>query len=228
MNDFSYQYFSNSDNPDKWMFFLHGYNNTQEEMISVYKKLLDKTESLAIISPIGKQVSAIDNNRHSWWKISGFDVDGKRLKSQTPVEEIADIYNQVGRVLFVTANEVNNFIDTMQQKYNFTDKQTYIGGFSQGAMLGIWTSLIRKNQVKACFSCSGLVVADKYLNDKIISKPKIYLMHGKQDKQVLYKCLDYSSKTLEMLGVNAKAITFENLNHEINDEEIEFMASNLK
>ena len=228
MAEFSYQYLSNSNAPEKWVFFLHGYNNTQCEMEHVYKGLLGKTENLAIIAPVGKQTSSMDSNRHSWWKVSGFDTDGKRLKTETPVEEIADIYNQVGSILYLTANEVNDFIDSIQQKYNFTDNQTYVAGFSQGAMLGIWTSLIRKNQVKGCFSCSGLVVANSYLNDKINSKPKVYLLHGKQDKQVLYKCHEYSIKTLEKLGLDTTAITYEHLTHEVSNEEIEFIASKLK
>lgn len=228
MTEFAYKYYKNSDTPDKWLFFLHGYNNTQEEMLHIYKGLLEKTKNLAIVAPIGKQISSTDESRHSWWKVSGFDSEGKRLKIETPVEEIADIYNTVGNILLLTANQVNDFIDTIQKKYNFNDSQTYIGGFSQGAMLGIWTSLIRKHSVKGCFSCSGLVAANEYLNDKIRSNPKIYLLHGKQDKQVLYKCLDYSVKTLKEMKIEATAISYENLSHAVNHEEIEFMSSKLK
>ena len=207
---------------------MHGYNNTYEEMLHIYNALLLKTQNLAIVAPVGKKISTKDNKRHSWWKVSGFDIEGKRLMSETPVEEIADIYNQVGQELLLTATEINDFIDNIQKQYNFTDKQTYIAGFSQGAMLGIWTSLIRKNKIGGCFSCSGLVAANVHLNDKIKSKPKVYLMHGKQDKQVQYKCMDYSVDTLKTLGVDAIAVTYENLDHEVSNEEIDFIASEIK
>ena len=228
MAEFSYQYLSNSNAPEKWVFFLHGYNNTQCEMEHVYKGLLGKTENLAIIAPVGKQTSSMDSNRHSWWKVSGFDTDGKRLKTETPVEEIADIYNQVGSILYLTANEVNDFIDSIQQKYNFTDNQTYVAGFSQGAMLAIWTALSRKNKVKGCFSFSGLVAANKYLDGKIRSYPEVYLLHGKKDKQVQFKCLNFSLKTLQEKQIKATSLEFEDLAHEISDEQIECIAKIIK
>lgn len=228
MSKFSYKSFSNCDNPTKWMIFLHGYNNTQEEMHQIYQQLLDKNDNLAIITPIGNHQSITDDNRHSWWKISGFDSEGKRFNPETTVEEIAEIYNQVGNILFSTATQLNDFIDEMQNKYNFTDNQTYIAGFSQGAMLGIWTSLIRKNTIKACFSCSGLVVSDKLLIDKLVSKPKIYMIHGRKDNKVLYKCLEYSFKTLKKLKLDVCAVTFDDLSHEISSEEVEFIVSKLK
>ncbi len=224
MKTFSYKYISRSDNPEKWMFFLHGYNNTQDEMLHIYEGLLTKVKGLAIVAPVGNYTSSTDEKRKSWWKISGFDIEGKRLKQETPVEEIANIYNQVGKVLLKTANELNEFIDNFQNKYKFTDSQTYIGGFSQGAMLGIWTSLIRKHAIKGCFSCSGLVAANTYLYNKICAKPNVYLLHGKQDKQVLYKCMDYNLKTLENIGVKTEAITFKSLAHEVSQEEVNFMA----
>ncbi|MBE6450721.1 MAG: hypothetical protein E7016_02020 [Alphaproteobacteria bacterium] len=228
MTDFSYQYYSNCDKPKKWLFFLHGYNNSQEEMEHIYNNLLAKTNQLGIIAPIGSQVASADNKRHSWWKISGFDTEGKRLRPETSIEEIVLIYNQIGQISLETADKMNAFIDKMQQIYNFDNNQTYIAGFSQGAMLGIWTALTRKSPIQACFSCSGLVVADNLLAKKIVSKPKIYLMHGKQDKQVMYKCLEYSFNTLKNLEVDTEAISFENLTHEVNIKETEFMVSKIK
>lgn len=227
MSDFSYQYLSNCKNPKKRIIFLHGYNNTYEEMSHIYEKLLSTTKNLGIFIPIGKQTATSDINRHSWWKISGFDSEGKRLKQETPIEEIVYVYNQVGNILYNTSKEVNDFIDKLQQKYNFTDNQTYIAGFSQGAMLGIWTALTRKNTIRACFSFSGLVAADNLLTGKIVSKPKVYLLHGKQDKQVLYKCMDYNLKTLQNLKIETDAISFENLDHKVSLEEIDFMVSKI-
>ena len=214
MTQFLYQYLSNCEKPEKWLFFLHGYNNTQDEMSHIYNGLLHKTKKLAIIAPIGQQVSSTDSNRHSWWKVSNFDANGKRIKPETSIEEIVDIYNQIGSVLELTANQINTFIDNSQQKYGFTDKQTYIAGFSQGAMLGIWTSLIRDKQIAGCFSCSGLVASVLSLKDKIKSKPDIYLLHGNKDKQVLYKCHDYNKYILKSLGLKTTAVTYDGLNHQ--------------
>ena len=228
MNDFRYQYLSNCNNPEKWIIFLHGYNNTIDEMSHVFNSLLDKTSRLGIIVPIGKHTSSTDINRHSWWKISGFDAKGKRLDPQTDITEIANIYNQAGNIAFATASELNVFIDKLQQQYNFSDAQTSIVGFSQGAMLSLWTALSRTKKINACFSLSGLVIAANLLKNNIKTHPNIYLMHGKKDKQVQHKCLEYSVQTLKDFGLKPVAITYENLGHEVITEQTDFIASVLK
>lgn len=224
MNNFEYQYLSNSEQADKLLVFLHGYNNTQDEMSHIYSKLLEQSKNLAIITPIGKYTSLSDVNRHSWWKISNFDAEGKRFNPETAIDEIISIYDKAGNLLSEVTDQLNNFIDNIQKQYNFTDKQTYVAGFSQGALLGIWVSLMRKSKIKGCFSFSGLLAAKSELEDKICSKPKIYLFHGKKDKQVLYKCMEYSIKALNRLGVETVSKSFEDLAHEVNDAEIGFVA----
>ena len=228
VTDFLYQCYSNSETPKNWVFFLHGYNNTNEEMSQIYFKLLNKIKNLGIIAPEGKCVSAKDNSRKSWYKISGFDVDGKRLQESTSVEEIVSIYNKAGDVLADTSDNLNSFLDNIQKQYNFTDSNTYIAGFSQGAMLAIWTALSRKNKVKGCFSFSGLVAANKYLDGKIRSYPEVYFLHGKKDKQVQFKCLNFSLKTLQEKQIKATSLEFEDLAHEISDEQIECIAKIIK
>ena len=228
MADFLYQCYTNSDSPENWILFLHGYNNTSEEMSQIYFKLLNKIKNLGIIAPQGKFISAKDTNRKSWYKISGFDVGGKRLQETTSVEEIVSIYNKAGDVLSTTSDDLNAFLTDMQKQYNFIDNQTYIAGFSQGAMLAIWTALSRENKVKGCFSFSGLVAANKYLDSKIKSYPEIYLLHGKKDKQVQFKCLDFSLKTLQEKQIKATSLVFDNLDHEISDEQIDCISEIIK
>lgn len=228
MAEFLYQHYTNSDTPKNWVLFLHGYNNTEEEMSQIYLKLLNKIKNLGIIAPQGKFISAKDTNRKSWYKISGFDVGGKRLQETTSVEEIVNIYNKAGHVLSATADDLNMFLSDMQKQYGFSDNNTYIAGFSQGAMLAIWTALSRENKVKGCFSFSGLVAANIYLDSKIKSYPDVYLFHGKKDKQVQFKCLDFSLKTLQEKSVKATAFEYENLAHEISDDQIDCVSQIIK
>ena len=222
---FDYQYLTNSEQANKLLVFLHGYNNTYDEMYHIYKVLLSKVENLAIVAPVGKCTSLTDTNRHSWWKISNFDVEGKRFKQETSINEIISIYDKAGDLLLAVSNQLNDFIDNIQKKYNFTDTQTYIAGFSQGALLSIWVALMRKNKIRGCFSFSGLLAAKSELEDKILSKPIIYLFHGKKDKQVLYKCMDYSIKSLNDLGVETVSKSFDELAHEVNDDQIDFVSN---
>lgn len=224
MSDFSSQYLSNSSNPQTLLVFLHGYNNTRAEMEIAYQYLLQKIPDLAVAAPEGSCVSQKEPQRKSWYKISGFDVHNRRLEKATPVEEIARIYNDAGPVLAETAVELNGFIDRCQYQYGFDNYHTYLAGFSQGAMVGIWTALSRLEPLAGCFSLSGLAAADEHLNESLISRPPVYLLHGRQDRQVLFKCLEYTKKWLQKENVPVRSKAFSSLGHEIVNEELDYIA----
>lgn len=227
MTDFEYQYFSPVFPAKKMLVFLHGYNNTRAEMLPSYEYLQKKIPDLAIAAPEGKNSSQKEPERKSWYKVSDFDSENKRRLTETPVEEIARIYNQAAPALAETAKAVNAFITQMQQQHGFADDNTYIAGFSQGAMLAIWTALIRQRPLAGCFSFSGLAAANEHLDDCIVSRPKVYLLHGKQDKMVLFKCMEYTASWLRQEKVPVSTKAFNALDHHISAEELDFVVSTL-
>ena len=220
MSEFYSRYFTNAQKPKKLLIFLHGYNNTLSEMMPVYQSLCDVVKGLVIAAPQGKMHSDKEQNRKSWYKISGFDAEGKRFQEETSVEEIAQIYQQAAPVLSATAREVNAYIDKVQKKYCLDDAHTYIAGFSQGAMLAIWTALTRERQLKGCFVLSGLAAANQPLEAKIKSRPYVYLFHGQKDDKVLFKCMDYTKRWLQSQKVPVQAKAYARLKHEICAQEL--------
>ena len=110
------------------------------------------------------------------------------------------------------------------EKYQIDDGHTYLAGFSQGAMLAIWTALIRMQELAGCFSFSGLAAADEHLDLQIVSRPTVYLLHGKKDQTVLFKCLDYTKKWLQQENIPVAVKIFNTLDHQILPEELDFVA----
>ena len=208
----------------KLLVFLHGYNNTYEEMLPIYTYLQQKMPNLAIVAPEGNSESAEHKGRKRWYKVSGFDVDGKRQKPSTPVEEIIGIYNVTGNVLHAISADMNDFINDVQQRYGFSDANTFIAGFSQGAMLSIWTSLTRNHELAGCYALSGLISGIDDLQHSIISHPLIYLMHGKEDTQVLFKCMDFTKKWLAQNNIPVITKEFDNMGHIVTHEELDCLA----
>lgn len=217
-------YLPSAESADSLLIFLHGYNNTRAEMLPAYEYLHRKMKHLSVLAPEGGLCSSRNPERKRWYKIQNFDIDGMRKQETTPVEQIAKLYNQAGAALKETAENLNLFIDEAQKQYGFNDNNTYIAGFSQGAMLAIWTALMRKNKLAGCFSFSGLAAADKELDKQIISRPDVYLLHGKQDKQVLFKCLDFTAGWLKSEQIPVTTESFDNLGHEVAEPELDFMS----
>ena len=51
-------------------------------------------------------------------------------------------------------------------------------------MISIQTALKRKDELKCLIGYSGKIINSNHLSINILSKPKIYLMHGEDDQVV--------------------------------------------
>lgn len=223
MPDFYSRYFTNCKKPQKLLVFLHGINNSLSDLRPFYQTFCQEVKGLVVAAPQGEFRSEKNHERKSWYKISGFDVDGRRFKEDTDVEEIARIYNQAAPVLAENALNLNDYLDRVQQKYGLDDAHTFVAGFSQGAMLALWTALIRKHKIAGCFVLSGFAAAHTALEPCIVSRPHVYLLHGEKDQRVLFKCMPYTKKWLQSQNVPVKTKSYAGLSHQISTEELSYM-----
>ena len=115
---------------------------------------------------------------------------------------------------------MNEFISEMQGLYGVNDENTYVIGFSQGAMMAIYTSLSRKQKVGGCIALSGIVAGKDCLEKELHSRPDVYMFHGKDDVTVQYKTLNFSLDWLKAHNVNVKVFRIDDLPHIINPSEL--------
>ena len=88
-------------------------------------------------------------------------------------------------------------------------------GFSQGCMIGIQTSLKKKEKINCLIGYSGKIINQKHLSSNINSKPKIFLMHGANDTIVPATNLLEAKEYLINHGLNVKTKLFKNCEHKI-------------
>lgn len=226
---FDYETYINGQ-PSKLVFFLHGYNGTVADHQYAIDWLCAKITDAIIIVPHAPQVSDKNPQKKQWFGMLKYDAENKRAKPETSVEEIFAIYNNAATDLKHCADSINNFIDEMQKKFNIADNQTYLIGFSQGAMLAIYTSLIRQNSIAGTFSLSGLIAGSDSLDKNIKSCPPLWLFHGEDDLKVQYKTLPYNIKWLQNHRINPQVKTYSELAHKVCEAEIDEIAKvvNLK
>ena len=91
-------------------------------------------------------------------------------------------------------------------------------GFSQGCMISIQTALKKKKEINCLIGYSGKVINQKHLSENIISKPKIFLMHGADDTIVSPIHLLESKEYLKKHEISAKIKMFKNCEHKISVE----------
>ena len=159
-----------------------------------------------------------------WYDVSDYDIERKRRNPETPLDEIIDIYDRAGEQLEKCALKMNNFIDVINKDYSLTDCNIYIIGFSQGAMLALWTALSRKQSIGGCFMFSGVVAGHTLLAQNIHSRPQIFMLHGEDDTTVQYKTLDFSMNWLTKHNLEVEVVRYPDTAHRITENELKFAA----
>ena len=98
-------------------------------------------------------------------------------------------------------------------------------------MISIQTALKRKDELKCLIGYSGKIINSNHLSKNILSKPKIYLMHGEDDQVVPINHILESKDFLLTRGFNITTKIFKNCEHRIPTEGLsiglEFLKKNL-
>lgn len=222
---FEYDSYIIGPTPNKLVIFLHGYNGT----IATHQYALDwlkqYVQNAVIIAPQAPQISDKNPERRQWFGMLKYDVQNRRADPQTTTEDIFAIYNNANTEIDLCAAQINLFIDALQQKFGIDDTHTFLCGFSQGAMLTLYTALTRHTPLGGAFVLSGLVAGADSLQTKISARPPLYLFHGEDDLRVQYKTLPITLDWLKQNHVSAKVQTYAGLDHRMNEEEIKQIAN---
>jgi phospholipase/carboxylesterase len=210
--------------PRNLVIFLHGYNGTLEDHQYAVDWLKKYLKNAILITPQAPEICDKNPQKRQWFGMLKYDPENLRRSQKTSIRDIFSIYDAAAAEIDSCADKINDFVSTQQKKYDIDDGNTFIIGFSQGAMLSIYAALIRPTPLGSVFALSGLVAAEKKLVQKISSYSPIYMFHGTEDMKVQYKTLPHSVKCLQKLHVPVKYTVYQDLAHQISEEEIKAAA----
>ena len=131
----------------------------------------------------------------------------------------------------VAEKKLNTFLDQVLDDFQLDITNLALVGFSQGSMMIIQTALKKKEQINCLVGYSGKIINKQHLSENIVSKPKIFLMHGDKDTIVSPSYLLESKEFLVQQGVKIKTKLFKNCEHKISVEAsslgLEFLRKNI-
>ena len=131
----------------------------------------------------------------------------------------------------VAEKKLNTFLDQVLDDFQLDITNLALVGFSQGSMMIIQTALKKKEQINCLVGYSGKIINKQHLSGNIVSKPKIFLMHGDKDTIVSPSYLLESKEFLVQQGVKIKTKLFKNCEHKISVEAsslgLEFLRKNI-
>ncbi len=118
----------------------------------------------------------------------------------------------------IAESKLNKFIDEVKKNNNLSADQIIIGGFSQGCMLSLQAGIKRKDKINSIVGYSGRIIDIVHLENNIISKPNIILMHGDSDQIVPIDSLLEAKDFFKKNNYEIETKIFKNCEHRIPTE----------
>ena len=160
---------------------LHGYGSNEDDLFSFAQELPDTFLIVSLQAP-----HAMGSGSFAWYSINFDDKNGKFSDLKQAKESI---------------DQIAIFIDEIKIKYNTKTNQTFVLGFSQGAILSYSLSLFYPNKVQHVIALSG------YINTELIPatiskeiKTDYYCSHGSVDQVLPVEWARKSKPFLDDLG----------------------------
>ena len=190
---------------------LHGWGSDKYDLISLDFDL-DNLHYISVNAPFN-----CDNGfGYQWFSLKKIETNSIMLEIKNNYMVLAD------------------FIKEQSKRLNIDYNHIFLLGFSQGAMMSLYTGMRLKNKLAGIISLSGLLpdTIENIKNSAYITKQNILLLHGTDDDVVPYDYFNECKKMLNMLDFTVEAHTINGLAHGINDDEIiiikNYLRSNIK
>lgn len=203
--------------PKKMVIFLHGYIDDAKSLDKKLNPLLDSLDNIVLVLPQSPKVCEILDSKRQWYSMHAFDPEDSRRSAQN-FDDFTKVYEKAAQGMFEAFGYLNVYIKKKLKEYHLSYKDLYICGFSQGASVAIYTSLMLKKRIAGCVSFSGMISPLGFLQKHHNNTPNILLIHGKADNLVRFAALDFTRQNLEGIGCVVSSYAMENEQHKITQD----------
>ena len=224
MSHFDNKYSKTGEKTEKSLVLIHGYNGAPEAVYYAVQWLCAFLKNAVLVVPRAPHPCEKDNKNLQWLSFYQVDPEARFRNIETSTHEIFSIFDALAHSFADVAEKMNIFIDEMQQKFGIDDAHTYVAGFSQGAMLALYTALSRKHKLGGAVMVAGIVAGRPRLENELHSKPPLLVLHGQDDMTVQFKTLPYTLTWLEEHGLKYECHTYPNLAHRMSEAEMQSVA----
>ena len=186
--------------PKNAVILCHGYGGDGKDisvLANYWKNYLPDT---IFICPDGPENCAVSPSGYQW-----FD-----LMNQTP--------DQILTKSLVAELKLNQLIEDVKKINNLPSNKISLGGFSQGCMISLQTGIKRKDKINSIIGYSGKIINVSHLEDNLLSRPEIILMHGDKDEIVPVSSLLEAKEFFTRNNYQIQSKIFKNCQHRIPQE----------
>lgn len=178
---------------------LHGVGSNEKDLFSFANQFPDNFLVVSARAPY-----ELSQDSYAWYEVN--------FSSGTPI--INKEKAEKSRTIII------QFINQLKEKHHFDEKNIYLCGFSQGAIMAYRVGLTRPDKIKGIIAMSGRLLEEvKPLinrNDNL-KKLNVFVSHGINDNMLGIHYAEESVAYLKELGINPNFKTY-NEGHTINKD----------
>ncbi len=179
--------------------FLHGYGANGDDLLSLGEEWAEALPDTVFLSPDAPDVCEMSPSGYQWFSIRA--IDNKALEREKQMEKAVPV--------------LNAFIDAQLQKWDVAENRLVVAGFSQGAMMAMYTMPRRKTACAGVIGYSGLLVDAAELKGANIVKMPVLAIHGDADEIVPPRFLADVQSGFDAAGFNVETVMRPGLGHGI-------------
>ncbi|MDR1425969.1 MAG: hypothetical protein LBI70_03190 [Rickettsiales bacterium] len=175
------------------MFLLHGYYGNGENIMGLANYFADISDDICFIAPNAPEKIADDG--YQW-----FPLDAECITPESVSKSVA-----VNHWIF------HDFLKKQIEELSMDYSNVFLVGFSQGAMVALYTGVRLDARIGGIVSFSGLQpdCADN-IKSSWKTEQRILMLHSANDTVVPYECLSYSQNLLKSFGLEITVHTCRN------------------
>ena len=113
---------------------------------------------------------------------------------------------------------LDRYIDETLVELGIPPTEYALAGFSQGAMMALFTGLRRPTPPRAILAYSGMLLGPTELRDEMTNRARVLLVHGEDDEVVPSEASSVAADVLQALDVPVELMMRRNLGHGIDPE----------
>lgn len=203
--------------PKKLVVFLHGYIDSAPSLDKKLLPLYNHLDDFAIHLPQAPLICEIHENKRQWYSMHRFDPEDDR-KFVPTLDECVAIYDQMAAGLQETYGYLRPYLENCLNEYNLDFKDLYLCGFSQGAMVALYTALMSPENFGGVISFSGILAGAQHILKHAASHPDTLLIHGSADNLVRPEAQEFTKNKMQSLGCHVETCQIDRGLHMISAE----------
>jgi len=179
--------------------FLHGYGANGDDLLNIGEEWGDELPDAVFLAPHAPDKCEGGGFGYQWFSIR--EIDGKAFERDKLIEHVAPV--------------LNGYIDEQLQKWDIPENKLVVVGFSQGAMMAMYTMPRRKTPCAGVIGYSGILLDAAGLSKPGVMKVPVLAIHGDADSIVPPKYLAAVQDGFAAAGFDVETVMRPGLAHGI-------------